>query len=228
MKNNVVLKSTDRNLFGITIEQNTKDYFLSVSSLQKAYDVARWQYGWSDRKVADIMQTKEFKERVFYILESKGFIKTNILGFMDMIEKEGIAKVLKGLGVYKTTGARQTKQTYCDPYIWILLALELNPMIYANVVIWLTDTLVFDRIEAGTEYMPMNSKIKEIIPNPNYQTYAKLINKKVFGKHVAGMRNLASANELRQIADVEKQIITAIDMKWIKNEKGLIEFLKNK
>ena len=225
MKNNVVLKSTDRNLFGITIEQNTKDYFLSVSSLQKAYDVARWQYGWSDRKVADIMQTKEFKERVFYILESKGFIKTNILGFMDMIEKEGIAKVLKGLGVYKTTGARQTKQTYCDPYIWILLALELNPMIYANVVIWLTDTLVFDRIEAGTEYMPMNSKIKEIIPNPNYKTYAKLINKKVFGKHVAGMRNLASANELRQIADVEKQIITAIDMKWIKNEKGLIEFL---
>lgn len=225
MKNNVVLKSTDRNLFGITIEQNTKDYFLSVSSLQKAYDVARWKYGWSDRKVADIMQTKEFKERVFYILESKGFIKTNILGFMDMIEKEGIAKVLKGLGVYKTTGARQTKQTYCDPYIWILLALELNPMIYANVVIWLTDTLVFDRIEAGTEYMPMNSKIKEIIPNPNYQTYAKLINKKVFGKHVAGMRNLASANELRQIADVEKQIITAIDMKWIKNEKGLIEFL---
>lgn len=225
MKNNVVLKSTDRNLFGITIEQNTKDYFLSVSSLQKAYDVARWQYGWSDRKVADIMQTKEFKERVFYILESKGFIKTNILGFMDMIEKEGIAKVLKGLGVYKTTGARQTKQTYCDPYIWILLALELNPMIYANVVIWLTDTLVFDRIESGTEYMPMNSKIKEIIPNPNYQTYAKLINKKVFGKHVAGMRNLASANELRQIADVEKQIITAIDMKWIKNEKGLIEFL---
>ena len=225
MKNNVVLKSTDRNLFGITIEQNTKDYFLSVSSLQKAYDVARWQYGWSDRKVADIMQTKEFKERVFYILESKGFIKTNILGFMDMIEKEGIAKVLKGLGVYKTTGARQTKQTYCDPYIWILLALELNPMIYANVVIWLTDTLVFDRIEAGTEYMPMNSKIKEIIPNPNYQNYAKLINKKVFGKHVAGMRNLASANELRQIADVEKQIITAIDMKWIKNEKGLIEFL---
>lgn len=225
MKNNVVLKSTDRNLFGITIEQNTKDYFLSVSSLQKAYDVARWQYGWSDRKVADIMQTKEFKERVFYILESKGFIKTNILGFMDMIEKEGIAKVLKGLGVYKTTGARQTKQTYCDPYIWILLALELNPMIYANVVIWLTDTLVFDRIEAGTEYMPINSKIKEIIPNPNYQTYAKLINKKVFGKHVAGMRNLASANELRQIADVEKQIITAIDMKWIKNEKGLIEFL---
>ena len=225
MKNNVVLKSTDRNLFGITIEQNTKDYFLSVSSLQKAYDVARWQYGWSDRKVADIMQTKEFKERVFYILESKGFIKTNILGFMDMIEKEGIAKVLKGLGVYKTTGARQTKQTYCDPYIWILLALELNPMIYANVVIWLTDTLVFGRIEAGTEYMPMNSKIKEIIPNPNYQTYAKLINKKVFGKHVAGMRNLASANELRQIADVEKQIITAIDMKWIKNEKGLIEFL---
>jgi len=71
MEGNVVLKSKDRELFGITIKQETKTGFLSVSELQKAYDVARWQYGWSDRKVADIMQTKEFKERVFYLLENQ-------------------------------------------------------------------------------------------------------------------------------------------------------------
>ena len=87
MKNNVVLKSTDINLFGITIEQNTKDYFLSVSSLQKAYDVARWQYGWSDRKVADIMQTKEFKERVFY--------KNQHIGFYGYNRKRGYCKSFK-------------------------------------------------------------------------------------------------------------------------------------
>ena len=227
MKTNVVLKSVDRNLFGITIEQNTKDCFLSVSSLQKAYEVARWQHGWSDRKVADIMQTKEFKERVFYLLQKRDIIKTNMLGFMEMVEKEGIAKVLKGLGVYKTTGARKTKQTFCDPYIWILLALELNPMIYASVVIWLTDTLIFDRLEAGSEYLPMNTKIKEIIEKPNYPLYARMINEKVFGKHISGMRNLASANELRQIADIEKQVITAIDMNWIRNEKELLKYLKH-
>ena len=64
-----------------------------------------------------------------------------------MSKKEGIAKVLKGLGVYKTTGARENKVTFTNPYIWILLAMELNPMIYAIVVTWLTDSLIFDRIE---------------------------------------------------------------------------------
>ena len=52
---------------------------------------------------------------------------------MEMVKNEGIAKVLKGLGVWKTTGARATKTVYCDPYIWVLLAMELNPKIYAEI-----------------------------------------------------------------------------------------------
>lgn len=227
MKTNVVLKSVDRNLFGITIQQNTKDQFLSITDLQKAYDVARWQYGWIDRKVNNIMQDKEFKERIFYVLDGKGVINMPIDTFMKLVEKEGIAKVLKKLGVYKTTGARETRKVMAHPLIWISLALELNPKLYATVILWLYDTLIFDRIEAGSEYLPMNSKIKEIVSNPNYPLYAKLINIKVFGQHMAGMRNIASAQELRKISDIEKQIITAIDMKWIKDEAGLIEFLKS-
>ena len=226
MKTNVVLKSTDRNLFGVTIQQNTKDFSLSITDLQKAYELARWQYGWKDRRVNDILQYTPTQERIYYLLVERDIIKTTLPVFIEMVEKEGIVKVLKGLGVYKTTGARQNKHTYADPYIWILLAMELNPMIYARVIIWLTDSLVFDRLESGSEYLPMNAKIKEVVLKPNYPLYARLINEKVFGKHISGMRNLASASELRQIADVEKQIITAIDMKWIKNEKGLIEFLK--
>jgi hypothetical protein len=85
---------------------------------------------------------------------------------------------------------------------------------------------VFDRIDAGSEYMPMNAAIKKIVHNPNYPEYAKLINKKVFGQHLSGMRNLASAKELRLITDIEKTIISAIEMGWIKNEKEILEFLK--
>lgn len=227
MKTNVILSSTDRELFGVTIRQNTKEQFLSVTDLQKAYETARWQYGWNDHRLADIMQTQGFKERVFYILENQNVIKTGLNVFIEMVEREGIAKVLKGLGVYKTTGARESKQVMADPYIWVLLAMELNPMIYAKVVIWLTDSLIFNRIEAGSEYLPMNSAISNIIEKPNYAEIAKLMNIKVFGQHISGMRNLASAKELRKISDVEKQIITAIEMGWIKNENDLYKFLKN-
>ena len=71
METNVVLKSKDRELFGVTIKQETKTGFLSVSELQKAYEVARWQYGWSDRKIADVMQTNSFKESVYYLLHNQ-------------------------------------------------------------------------------------------------------------------------------------------------------------
>jgi hypothetical protein len=133
--------------------------------------------------------------------------------------------VLKGLGLYKTTGRGENKSVMADPYIWVLLAMELNPMLYAKVIIWLTDSLIFDRIEAGSEYLPMNSKIKEIIKNPDYPKFARLINQKVFGHHQSGMRNLASSKELRKIADIEKTVITAIDNSWIKTEEDLLKFL---
>jgi NACalpha-BTF3-like transcription factor len=56
--------------------------------------------------------------------------------------------------------------------------------------------------------------------------YAMEINKKVFGQHISGMRTLASAKELRKIADIEKIIIKAIENKWIVNEPQLIQFIQ--
>jgi hypothetical protein len=200
---------------------------LSVSDLQKAYETARWQYGWSERRTDVIMQTQDFRERVFYLLEKQDVIKTDILGFIQMVEKEGITNTLKGLGVWKTTGARQTKSVMCDPYIWVLLAMEMNPMIYAKVIIWLTDSLIFNRIEAGTLYKPMNSAIKSIIENPDYAKYARLINIKIFGEHVTGMRNLANAKELKSIAKLEETVTKAIEMGWVKNEEDLINAINN-
>lgn len=227
MKSNIILSSTDRELFGVTIKQNTKEQFLSVTDLQKSYDFARWQYGWSDRGVNTIMQSKDFKERVFYLLESQGFIKVGIPTFMEMCENEGVVKVLKGLGLWSTKGRGSDKSVYCNPYIWVLLAMELNPMIYAKVIVWLTDSLVFDRIEAGSEYMPMNASIKRIVEKPDYIKIATTINEKVFGRHISGMRQLASAKELRKIADIEKFIKNAIDNGWIKSENQVIEAIKN-
>jgi hypothetical protein len=225
MKQNVILSSSDRELFGITIRQNTKESFLSISDLQKAYEKARWMYGWSDKRINDILSSIDTKERIFFLLKERELIKAEISVFMEMVKNEGLTKVLKGLGLYKTTGRGINKTVMSDPYIWVLLAMELNPMLYAKVIIWLTDSLIFDRIEAGSEYLPMNSKIKEIVNKPDYSKYAKLINIKVFGEHKTGMRNLASSKELRSIADVEKTIITAIDNKWIKNENDLLKFL---
>lgn len=221
MKTNITMLSKDRNLFGITIKQQTKNSFISVTDLQKAYDKARWQYGWTDRRINDILSSINTKERVYHLLNERDMIKTGFPAFMEIVDKEGIVKVLKGLGVWQTTGRGENKSVYSDPYIWVLLAMELNPLLYAKTVIYLTDTLIFDRIEAGTEFKPMNSAIKNIIEKPNYPAYAKAINERVFGFHQTGMRQLASSKELKRISDIEKFIIQSIGMRFIKNEKDL-------
>lgn len=227
MKTAVTLKSSDRQLFGITIKQNTAKQFLSISDLQRSYDVARWQHGWSERGVNTIMQNTQFRERCYYLLKERSQIKVDLPTFMEMVENEGFVKVLKGLGLWSTTGRGSDKAVYCEPFIWMLLAMEFNPMIYAKVIIWLTDSLILDRIEAGTEYLPMNTAIKSVIKNPDYSKFAKAINIKVFGHHQSGMRNLASARELRKIADIEKFVINAIESGWIKDESAILKAINS-
>src|ERR1700760_246490 len=227
MKTSVVLKSSDRDLFDIIIRQNTKEQFLSVTDLQQAYERARWQHGWSDRRINDLLQYAPVQDRCYYLLSERGILKTTLPVFKEMTMKEGIVKVLKGLGVWKMTGKGKDRAVFCDPFIWMLLAMELNPMIYAKVVIWLTDSLIFDRMEAGGEYLPMNSAIKRVIANPDYPRFAKTINERVFGRHQPGMRNIASAKELRKIADIEKFITNAIEQGWLKNETDILSAIKN-
>jgi len=222
MKTSQILESKDRDLFGITIRQETKTSFLSVTDLQLAYEKARWQYGWSDKDISNILNNETTKERLYYLLENKGIITPGIVGFMESVNSEGIVKILKRLGVYETKGARKTKRVYCDPYIWVLIALELNPMIYAKVIMWLTDSLIFDRIEAGSEFIPMNSAIKKVLKTPDYPKIAKAINEKVFGKHITGMRNLASSKELKKIASIETHITRLLERGYIKTEEAIL------
>lgn len=223
MKTSVVLKSRDRELFGITVRQNTKEHFLSVTDLQAVYDKGRWMHGWNGQSVNDIMQTEGFAKKCFGVLKELDLIKVEFPVFMEMVEKEGVTAVLKGLEVYKTTGRGENRSVMANPYIWMTIALELNYILYGKVIVWLTDSLVFDRIEAGTEYLPMNTAIKSVIGSPDYSKYAKAINTRVFGQHQTGMRNVASAKELRKIADIEKFVINAIEQGWMKTEDAILK-----
>lgn len=227
MKTSVVLKSRDRELFGITVRQNTKEHFLSVTDLQAVYEKGRWMHGWSGQTIGQVMQTEGFSKKCFGVLSELNLVKCDFSTFMNMVENEGVSKVLKGFGVYKTTGRGANKTVMANPYIWMTIALELNYILYGKVIVWLTDSLVFDRIEAGTEYAPMNAAIKSVISKPDYSKYAKAINTRVFGHHQTGMRNIASAKELRKIADIEKFVINAIDLGWMKTEDAILKAILN-
>ena len=225
MKSNVVLKSKDRVLFGVTIRQDTKNGFLSITDLQEAYFRARIEKGWSDRRIERILATNDAAERIFYILEKQGIIKAQFCAFMEEVKNSSLVKVMKKYGAYKTSGARSNKNTSCNPYIWVLLAMELNPELYATVVIWLGDNLITNRIEAGDKYNELcraASRFKDV----DYTKIGRALNYVIFNQHEKMLRNTATQKELKEIDDIQKSLAFAINMGYIKSFDNLISEMR--
>lgn len=225
MKSNVVLESKDRVLFGITIRQDTKMEFLSVTDLQEAYTVARIKSGWSDRRINDILSSNVSSERVYYILKERNFIETGISAFMDEVKNSSLVKVMKKYGAYKTVGRGDNRTTMCEKYIWVMLALELNPEIYAKVVCWIADSLIINRIEAGDKYNDLCracSKFK----NVDYRIIAKGLNYIIFNIHETLIRNKATQIELKELDDLQRSLAFSVDMGYINSFDDLHNTMK--
>lgn len=225
MKTSVILESNDRNLFGITIRQQTKDGMLNLSDLTESYTVARVKNGWPEKNIDRIMTDN--KETLFYLLEKQNIIKLPMCSFMENIENKGFAKYMKELGVYKTTGARQTKTVWVNPYIFIMVAMDLNPIFKAKVIDWITDSLIINRIEAGNFCKALNSSIQKFKPDgTQFMELAKALNHIVFGRHEVGIRNTGTKEQLKELASIEEKMAFAIDMGYIKSYNQLIEELR--
>jgi hypothetical protein len=219
------MSSRDRVLFGTTVRQQTKTEFLNLSDLQEAYTQERVKHGWVDKNITMILNSPENLERIFYILEKQNVIKLSLRSFIESVEKQGFAKYMKSIGIYKTTGARHTKTTWVNPYIWTLVALELNPKFYAEVVGWLTDKLILNRVEAGAFYIELSAAVAKF-SKPDYISIATALNYIVFNRHESGIRNSATQQELNEMRDLEAKFAFAINMGYIKTQDQLLEELR--
>ena len=224
LKTNITIASTDRELFGTTIRQQTKDGMLNLSDLVESYTQNRVKNGWPEKNITAIMESD--KETLFYLLEKQGLIKVQIRSFIEEIENQGFAKYMKSLGVYKTTGARHTKTVWVNPYIWVMVAMELNPIFKAEVIGWLTDSLILNRIEAGQFYKELTSSMARF-DNVDYVKVAKGLNYCVFNKHETGLRNTANKDQLKDLERLEAKLSYAIDAGFIKSFSHLLEELRN-
>ncbi len=227
--NVTMLSDSDRNLFGVTIRQQTNGEMLSLTDLKEAYAHARVINGWKDKDISNILNYEENADRIFYILREQKFVsdKTTLTWFYEELKEKGMTKLLKELGAYKTTGRGDKKMVVCNPYIWMLVAMELNPMLYAKVVTWVTDKLILNRIEAGDFYNELSSALYKL-PDTNYPELGKSLNIKIFGKHELGLRNKGSEKELENLKKLEYGLAFGINQGWIKSmaqvQKTIDEF----
>ena len=145
------ISNPNKELFGYTIRQ-AKDGMLNLSDLQEAYTIARVKNGWAEKNITKILESLSFRswfEREFGIHT-----------------KEMSAKYLKTIGVYKTTGARETKTVWINDKIFDFLydkLFEQRPLVpefsFSNRYIKLLNT-VFDGIIPFTlEYKVLNYRV---------------------------------------------------------------------
>lgn len=224
MKTNIILTSSDRELFGVTIRQETKTGFLNLSDLREAYTQARVKNGWADKNITEILDRES--PTIFYLLEKQGIITVDIDTFIDQIKRQGFAKYMKTIGAYKTTGARENKSVWVNPYIFVMIAMELNPLFKADVIGWLTDQLIISRIEAGNFCKALNIAVSKFnIDGFQYAKLASKLNTIVFGRHEQGIRNTGTREQLKALTAIEEKMAFAIDMGYIKTFDDLINDL---
>ena len=233
MNTNITMKSEDRKLFGVIIRQQTKTGFLNVSDLTAAYEAERAKKGWSLKRVDNVLTSIDNAERVYYILQKRGYlvdnqfvsIKQGIHGFMKSVDSQSLIKTLKSLKAYKTTGRGENKTVWSDPYIWMLIAMELHPEIYATTVIWLGDKLLLNRIEAGNMYKGLTKAISNF-PDVDYKELGKALNFIIFNRNETGIRNTATEQQLKELEDLEKYLAMLIEMGHIESFDKLVDELR--
>ena len=226
MKTNITINSPDRFLLGYNIRQQTKTEFLCLSDLQEAYTRARIKNSWSNKgEIQHLLSQKENAERIFYILKKREIINCEFSQFMEIVEKQGVIKTLKQFEVYKTSGARQNKATWCHIDIFVLTAIELNPSLYADVISWISDTLILNRIEAGNFYKALSKAVAKM-ENIDYKKLAKALNYKIFGRHEAGIRNLATKEDLKKLYELESKLAFLCDMGYINTFNEIINTIE--
>ncbi len=204
-----------------------------MSDLTAAYEVERAKKGWSYRRSDEVFDSIVNAERIYYILQRRGYfidaqcdiIKGGFSHFMKGVEKQGLKKTLKSLKAYKTTGRGENKTVWTDPYIWMLIAMELHPEIYATTVIWLGDKLLLNRIEAGNMYKGLMKAISNF-PDVDYKELGKALNFIIFNRSETGIRNTATEQQLKELEDLEKYLAMLIEMEHIESFDKLVKELR--
>lgn len=241
------MKSTDRNLFDVVIRQETKDSFLSLSDLNEAYTRARVLMGWSEKRLDHILQRDSNVERIYYMIREQIFndktevytcekdetykrTKTSFYenypeytSFKEVVDKVGLPKVLKQLHLYRMTGRGENRNVMCNPYIWMLVAMEMNPILYAKVVGWITDGLILRRIEASQLNKKLMEAINNNFQNPEYWKINVALNERVYGEHMKGIRNISKEQGLISLNGLQEVMAYLINHNIIHNQNELIQ-----
>lgn len=233
MKTNVLLQSESRELLGKNIPVMSKDGFVCITEVMEALTEKRRKEGMAPRRLDDLMGTKGFQEKMNALIKRLNINSVCTAAKVAVKKSELSINKLTDLKKYQMAyrrGKGKDQKWFVNPYFFVMVALELDPEIYASVVIWLTDGLIKNRNIAGDAYIRTCRSVSSLVKDKSelqngIRRVAKAINFIVFNKHEEGIRNTATENQLNEISELEISISSIIDGGFVNNYDELIEYL---
>lgn len=157
------------------------------------------------------------QKQMVHFMENKSTIEFIELLVSESDTKERNSVVLQSRG--KNGG------TWMHPYLFIDFSMWINPRFKLDVIRFVYDQLIEFRHSAGDNYKGLTSAVT-MFSNVNYAQIAKGLNYIVFGNHAEGLRQTATQDQLKQLAEIQKQLAFAIDMGYIRSFDELINEMR--
>lgn len=210
-------KMMKRKFMGYEIRQHVKDEMISASDFLAIYNEHILPEENRKRKEKGLSQLRA--KRIDHYWENKStleFVESLSDELKSKTRNSGISSksailLAKNYGLTKTKRGKE-QGVFMNPYLFVDFAMWISPSFRAKVVIWVTDNLILQRIEAGIQYKPMTDAIKKHLEpsykpkfeNDNaYMHEAILINKVIFGEHKPDIRQEATKEQLKLLGDME-------------------------
>lgn len=235
MKSNVVLQSESRKMLGVNVSVMSKDGYVCITEAAKAIDDKRALMGLAPKRISAIMQTSGFRERCYELaskLEETGRVVSFGKNIKDVIDNMSNLNDLRSIKLAYKRGKDKDQKWYINPYLFVMIALEMDPEAYAEVIIWLTDGFIKDRNEAGDAYLKLSSSLARMTKSKGedfkelIKGVARALNYIVFNQHYEGIRNNATKDQLNEIIRLEYFMSMAMDHQLIKTYDDLVNMMR--
>jgi hypothetical protein len=193
----------NRDMGKFKVHQRTKDGMFNATSLLKQWN----QESGMKKKIEHFFENQSTKEFIDTILESDDFHTPN--------------------SVYVKSRASRGNNagTWMHPYLFIDFAMWINPKFKLEVIKFVYDQLIKQRHEAGDNYIILSSAGARL-RGYNYSEVATALQWIVFNRTEKNLRQNASENQLKELANIQKQMAFAIDMGYIRTYDKLITELQ--
>ena len=192
-----------RQMGGLDVHQRTDNGMFNATSLLK-----QWNNKTGMRKeVSKFMALEQTKD------------------FLDVLVEEENLDTHKSAYVNSKASRGENVGTWMHPFLFIKFAMWINPRFEYNVIKFVYDELIKNRHDAGDMYRTLSSSGMRL-KGYKFDEVAKALQWIVFNKTGKNLRQTATQEQLRELAELQNKLAFAIDMGYIRSYEQLISEMR--